>query len=187
MRHLLIILLIATAAFGQTATEQIPADDAVRIGEFYRLASQVQDQAWPNWSQTPAPLLLVTRDAEFLTHYPAPPKDFEKIGDNFYVRPRQFPTALLATFPAFGPISVIVIGEPANTEAKTSTPWLFTVMHEHFHQLQYGKPGYFQLVQDLGLARGDTTGMWMLNYPFPYDNPAWCNPLRIFVIGCSPL
>jgi hypothetical protein len=26
-------------------------------------------------------------------------------------------------------------------------------------------------VKDLGLSGGDETGMWMLNYPFPYDKP----------------
>ena len=50
-----------------------------------------------------------------------------------------------------------------------STPWLVTLMHEHFHQLQNAQPGYFQAVEDLGLSRGDNTGMWMLNYPFPYE------------------
>lgn len=78
---------------------------------------------------------------------------------------------LLATFPAFGPPSVIVIGEPENTEAKTSTPWLFVLMPEHFHQLQDGQPGMFEAVNGLGLSGGDTTGMWMLNYPFPYRRP----------------
>jgi hypothetical protein len=165
------IVLLTIATFAQTPTEQVPADDAVRIGEFYRLASQVQNQIWPNWSQTPAPLLLVTQDREFLTHYPDPPQDFKPGGDGFYSRPRQFPTSLLATFPAFGPPSVIVIGEPKNTTSKTSTPWLITLMHEHFHQLQNAQPGQFQAALDLGLSRGDTTGMWMLNYPFPYEKP----------------
>ncbi len=165
------IVLLTTATFAQAPAEQVPADDAVRIEEFYRLASQVQDQIWPNWSQTPAPLLLVTPDREFLTHYPAPPQDFKPDGDGFYSRPRQFPTSLLATFPAFGPPSVIVIGEPKNTTSKTSTPWLITLMHEHFHQLQNAQPGHFQAALDLGLSRGDTTGMWMLNYPFPYEKP----------------
>jgi hypothetical protein len=64
-----------------------------------------------------------------------------------------------------------VIGEPKNTSSKTSTPWLFTLMHEHFHQLQNSQPGYFQAVEALGLSRGDTSGMWMLNYPFPYEKP----------------
>jgi hypothetical protein len=152
MLPLFSIVLLAIAAFAQTPAEQIPIDDAVRICEFYRLASQVQDQIWPNWSHVPAPLLLVTPDTEFLTRHPAPPKDFKAVGDGFYARPRQFPTDLLATFPAFGPPSVIVIGEPKNTESKTSTPWLMTLMHEHFHQLQNAQPGYFQAVQDLGLT-----------------------------------
>jgi hypothetical protein len=41
-------------------------------------------------------------------------------------------------------------------------------MHEHFHQLQNAQPGYFEGVKNLGLSHGDNTGMWMLNYPFPY-------------------
>jgi hypothetical protein len=106
-----------------------------------------------------------------LTHCAEVPKDFKKAGDDLYARPRQFPTNLLATFPAFGPPSVIVIGEPKNTTRKTSTPWLITLMHEHFHQLQNAQPPYFRAVQDLGLSHGDNTGMWMLNYSFPYEKP----------------
>lgn len=169
MRLLFSTLLFAITAFAQSPSTQIPVDDAVRVHEFYRLASQIQDQIWPRWSEVSAPVLLVTSNEEFLTHHPAPPKDFQAIGDGFYARPRQFPLNLLATFPAFGPQSVIVIGEPQNTNSKTSTPWLITLMHEHFHQLQNAQPGYFQAVQDLGLRGDDNTGMWMLNYPFPYE------------------
>jgi hypothetical protein len=171
MRTFLSILLLGTAAFAQTPSPEIPLNDAVRIKEFYRLATQIQDQVWPNWSQVPAPLLIVNPDEEFLTHHSAVPKDFKPAGNGFYARPRQFPTNLQATFPAFGPPSVIVIGQPRNTISKTSTPWLITVMHEHFHQLQNAQPGYFQALQGLGLSHGDTSGMWMLNYPFPYEKP----------------
>ena len=165
----LFALLLLTTAFAQTPAAQLAADDAVRIREFYRLASQIQNQIWPDWSRTPAPLLLVTPDTEFLMHRAEPPEGFKKAGDDLYARPRQFPTNLLATFPAFGPPSVIVIGEPKNTTSKTSTPWLITLMHEHFHQLQNAQPPYFRAVQDLGLSHGDNTGMWMLNYSFPYE------------------
>ena len=171
MRHLFITLLLAVAVFAQTSTPKLPSNDAVRVQEFYRLAAQIQDEVWPGWSGTATPLLLVTQDAEFLTHHPSPPTDFQKIAEDLYARPHQFPTGLLATFPAFGPPSVIVIGEPENTEVKTSTPWLFVVMHEHFHQLQDGRPDFYQAENNLGLSHGDNTGMWMLNYPFPYDNP----------------
>jgi hypothetical protein len=43
-------------------------------------------------------------------------------------------------------------------------------MHEHSHQLQNAQAGYSQAVAALGLSHGDQTGMWMLNYPFPYTN-----------------
>ena len=120
----------------------------------------------------PSPLLLVTPDTEFLIHFPNPPNAFIKIAESIYSRPRQFDTHLLATFPAFGPPAVIAVGEPESTQAKTSTPWLITLMHEHFHQLQDGQPGYYSAVERLGLSGGDKTGMWTLNYPFPYEKAA---------------
>lgn len=175
-----LVLLLTHAAAAQAApkligedvhTPQLPEKDAIRIREFYRLAPQIADDVWLDWSGTLAPLLLVTNDGEFLTHHPDPPQDFERIGDNLYARPRQFSVNLLATFPAFGPQLVIVVGEPENTDAKTSTPWLIALMHEHFHQFQDSQPGMMKAITDLGLAHGDQTGMWMLNYPFPYDKP----------------
>lgn len=170
MRFLLALLVTALPVLAQRVAPQIPADDAVRIREFYRLASVIEDQIWADWSRTPSPVLLVTAQTEFLTHDPNLPKGFSSAGDEFYARPRQFHTDLLSTFPAFGPPSVIVVGEPSNTNSKTSTPWLITLMHEHFHQLQNGQPRYDLAVNKLGLNRGDNTGMWMLNYGFPYEN-----------------
>ena len=170
MRTLAAIVLLSSVLLAQ-APKPLPAADATRIAEFYRLADQYQDNLWPGWGKTPAPLLLVTADSEYLTHFSDAPTDFQKLADDLYARPRQFPPNLLATFPAFGPPAVIVIGEPAATTAETSTPWLITVMHEHFHQLQYAQPGYYESVEKLGLSKGDSTGAWMLNYPFPYEVP----------------
>ena len=175
MRNLFVFLLLASVAFAQSveprSSPQLPSKDAIRIREFYRLAPAVSAQVWPNWANTPAPLLLVTDETEFLTHDAQPPGEFKKVADDLYARPRHFPTNLLATFPAFGPPSIIVIGEAEKTEAKNSTPWLFVLLHEHFHQLQDSQPGMFEEVNKLGLAHGDETGMWMLNYPFPYEKP----------------
>jgi hypothetical protein len=164
-------LFVSCVLSGGAFAQQVPVQDSVRVHEFYRLAPEIQDRIWADWSKTPAPLLLITADTEFLTHHPKPPEDFKPVEDGFYARPRKFPTELEATFPAFGPPAVIVIGEPQSTKSKTSTPWLIVVMHEHFHQLQMGMPGYFDAIEGLGLGRGDKTGMWMLNYPFPYDRP----------------
>jgi len=149
----------------------MPGEDAIRITEFYRLSAQIQDTLWPDWSKTPSPLLLVTPENEFLVHSAAPPKPFTKVSEDVFRRPRVFDPTFLATFPAFGPPAIIVVGQPKNTLAKSSTPWLIVLMHERFHQLQYGKPGYYEAVKALGLARGDDSGMWILNYPFPYERP----------------
>lgn len=170
-RFLLLTTIIVSAAFAQDhPVRQLPADDAVRIKEFYLLAASIQERVWSGWEKTPSPLLLVTADSECLTHHPSPPKEFVKSADDVYCRPRQFPPNFQATFPAFGFPPVIVIGEPANTLSKSTTPWMFTVMHEHFHQLQWAQPGYLKAIDTLNLSHGDTGGMWMLNYPFPYEN-----------------
>src|SRR5438270_13527067 len=145
-----VLLLVLAAAAGQLKpSAQVSPKDATRVNEFYRLAPVIEDKVWLDWSKVPAPLLLVTDDAEFLTHHPNPSKVFTKVSDVFCERPRQFPPNLLATFPAFGPPSVIVVGEPENTEAKTSTPWVITLMHVHFHQLQDAQPGIFDAVNKL--------------------------------------
>jgi hypothetical protein len=67
-------------------------------------------------------------------------------------------------------VPTVVSGRAEGTTAKTSTRWVITLLREHFHQLQNSQPRYFAEVDALGMARGDWTGMWMLNYPFPYDN-----------------
>jgi len=157
--------------FACASSAQVPHDDVVRLNEFYRLSAQIEDGLWPGWSKVPDPVLLVTADAEFLTHFPTVPEKFTASSDGFVTRPRVFDPHLLATFPAFGAPSVIVVGKPAMTLIKTRTPWIIVLMHEHFHQLQYAQPGYWDAVNGLGLAHGDTSGMWMLNYPFPYARP----------------
>lgn len=87
-----------------------------------------------------------------------------------FFRKRMYPIAMQATFPGVNGVNTIVIGHAELTADKTSTRWVLTVLHEHFHQLVYSQPGYYADVEKLGLAHGDKTGMWMLNYPFPYDS-----------------
>jgi hypothetical protein len=152
----------------------LPEADRVRIAEAFRLADAVGDRVWPGWDKAPFAVLLVTPGHEFLVRHPKPSGDFTLIGEDnvlkhkVWFRKRQFSTKLLATFPAVGGVSTVVIGQAENTESKTSSRWVLTLLHEHFHQLQYSRPRYLAAVDALGLARGDQTGMWMLNYPFPY-------------------
>jgi hypothetical protein len=151
--------------------------DRIRLGEAFRLASQLGDKVWPGWSLAPFPVILVTPDREYLLNYPKPPAEWTDAGyDSFlathvFTRPRVFQTGFLATFPVFGTTPTIVIGEAENTNQK-STSWVLILLHEHFHQLQYSRPDYYSRVAALDLANGDQTGMWMLNFPFPYDSAA---------------
>lgn len=171
-----ILLLAAGTAFGQDkpALREI---DRTRLAEAFRLSDQFGDDLWPGWSKVPLAVLLVTPDKEFLIRHPQPSNDFISIGydiklkSEVFYRDRKFSTNLLATFPAVGGISTIVIGQAENTASKTSTPWVVTLMHEHFHQLQDAQPNFFKDTEALNLSHGDQTGMWMLNYPFPYEKP----------------
>ena len=150
--------------------------DRVRLAEAFRLGDMLGNQLWADWNKAPFAVLLVMPEHEFLIRHPKPSPDFTLVNydrllkSKVYYRKRTQPQNLLATFPVVG-IPTIVIGQAENTSKKTSTPWVVTMLHEHFHQLQYSQPGYYDAVNGLGLTRGDLTGMWMLNYPFPYDWP----------------
>ena len=153
------------------------AIDRTRLAEAFRLGDRIGDRVWPGWSKAPFAVLLVTPDYEFLMRHPKPSPDFVKLEydavlkSDIYYRKRTFPTSFLATFPAIsgGEISTIVVGQAETTWVRTSTPWVITLLHEHFHQLQDSQPNFYRAVNALNLAHGDQTGMWMLNYAFPYD------------------
>ena len=153
----------------------LAAADRVRIAEAFRITDALGDSLWPGWGGVPFAVLLVTPTQEFLFRHPRPSPDFERLLDDpslggpVYSRSRVFPPTFLATFPAVGGVPTVVVGQAERT-GKTSTEWVLTLLHEHFHQLQMSAPGYWAGVNALGLTRGDTTGMWMLNYPFPYDS-----------------
>ena len=151
--------------------------DTTRLAEAFRLGGTLGNQIWRDWDKAPFAVLLVTPEYEFLIRHPKPSKDFTPLGhdsrlqSDIYFRKRQFPPNLLATFPVVGGVSTIVIGQAENTDAKTSTPWVVTLMHEHFHQLQDSQPNSYADLAALNLSHGDQSGMWMLNYAFPYDSP----------------
>lgn len=172
----LLILLLPLAGGAQEAPTLASAD-RIRIAEGFRLAAAIGNRIWPAWDKAPFAVLLVTPQHELLIRHPGPTKDFALLGDDatlkekVWVRKRVFSPNLLATFPAVGGVPTIVIGQAENTTAKTSTPWVITLLHEHFHQLQNSQPRYFAEVDALDLAGGDKTGMWMLNFPFPYAKP----------------
>jgi hypothetical protein len=161
------------SVFSQT-NPSISGTDRVRLAEAFNLGDKLSEKVWKNWSRAPFAVLLVTPEHEFLLRHPAPSKDFTDIGydrllkSKIFWRKRTFNQSFLATFPAVGGISTIVVGQAENTWVKTSTFWTVTLLHEHFHQLQDAQENIYREIAGLNLAGGDETGMWMLNYPFPY-------------------
>ena len=183
-------VVLATEPLEQPATSpaptpairpEIPGTDRIRLAEAFRLADRFGDRLWDGWSTAPFAVLLITAENEFLVRHPRPSEDFQPVGEDsllgskVWVRPRTFDRHLLATFPAVGGIPTIVIGQAESTAAATSTPWVLTVLHEHFHQWQDAQPWYYPGTAALDLAGGDTTGTWMLNFPFPYEDPKIAN------------
>lgn len=150
-------------------------EDRVRIAEAFNISETYGNSIWEGLDTIPFVVLLVTNDNEFLIRHPNPTDDFELLGydsllkSDVYIRDRQFSNNLLATFPAVNEVYTVVVGQPENT-SRSSTAWVITLIHEHFHQLQSTKPDYYTSVEGLDLAGDDKTGMWMLNYPFPYED-----------------
>lgn len=165
-------LIVAASAQKPNVSEE----DRIRIAEGRVIADQLGDRLWTGWNEAPFAVLLVTDTHEFLIGHPAPTADFELLGydsllqSNVFARRRVYDPEMLATFPAVDGVPTIVIGQTANTEASHSTRWVMTLLHEHFHQWQMSQPDYYAAVDSLGLSGGDQSGMWMLNYAFPYDD-----------------
>jgi hypothetical protein len=185
----LTFLFIASARATQ---EPVTLSPAVRtcLAEAFRLSEKLGEKIWKVWNRLPFAVLLVTPETEYLIRHPKPSVDFRPLGydpvleSEVFSRGRVFPPNLLATFPAVGGIPTIVVGSPEKT-GKNPSEWVLTLLHEHFHQLQMGQPTYDVDVEKLGLTRGDTTGMWMLNFPFPYDSGEVKNRFSLLVASLS--
>ncbi|WP_412068947.1 hypothetical protein [Rubrivirga sp. IMCC43871] len=170
MRTLLLLCLALPAA----AQPLAPADHAM-LAEAVRLVDALDGTLWESGA-VPFAVLVVDGDREVLIGHPTPPDGWAPAGEDpalggaLHDRPRQFAPGLLATFPIAG-VPTVVVGTAAQT-GREPTAWVLTLLHERVHQRQMSRPGYFDDVAALDLADGDTSGMWMLDFPFPYADPA---------------
>lgn len=170
----ILLLVVSVSSFNQSAPK-MDAEDKLRIKEAVIISEKYGEQIWKGINNAPFAIVLVTDSVEFLVFHSSPTPDFALsetdsiLNAKIYWRKRQFPVGWLATFPAVNGVNCMVVGTPKNT-GLNSTEWIITLLHEHFHQYEYSYPGYYQSVEKLELSGGDQTGMWMLNYPFPYED-----------------
>ncbi|HEY0679637.1 MAG TPA: hypothetical protein VGD17_15235 [Chitinophagaceae bacterium] len=171
--------IVLAVAFGSAIAQNNPVfrmEDRIRIREAMLLKRSYGEKIWKGISQTPFTILLIRDSVEFLINHPNPGEDFQYLGEDsmlqskIYFRKAKYNPGFLATFPAVNGMPTIVAGTPEQT-GKNSSEWIITLLHEHFHQYQWADPHYRSSINELDLSRGDQTGMWMLNYPFPYEKP----------------
>lgn len=171
----LLACLISIPALAQD-TDFTPPAEGLRalIADAREISAAAGEAVWPGWNAAPFGILLVEADQETLFCHGPSADGFSSLGDDsatgcpMQARVREFEPTLLASFPAAGGVPTIVAGTPEAT-GKEPLDWTVTLLHEHFHQAQSSASGYYEAVEALGLSGDDTSGMWMLNYPFPYD------------------
>lgn len=166
------IMIVAVAALlgGAAPAPTIGSDLAGMRG----FAARHGETLWRGYGSAPFGFLLVSRDHETLLCEDRVPAGFTAGARDpdtrcaTATRGRSWvKETFLAAMPLFGPPSTIVMGTPEST-GRGRGEWLRTILHEHFHQWQAALPGYWAKTAALNLSNGDETGMWMLNYPFPY-------------------
>jgi hypothetical protein len=124
-------------------------------------------------------MILVAPDSKYLLNQNHAPSDFTRadgdtlLGDPVFARVRHFPPQIQATFPAVNGVNTIVIGEAEHTADRTSSRWVLTVLHEHFHQLTYTQPGYY--------AGAGTPSAWRTGI----GRACGCSTIRSRAIRCA--
>lgn len=191
LTSILFFFIFLSISYGQTSPK-MRFEDKIRIKEAIKIRNQFGNKIWNDIEKVPFVILLVSDSLEYLINHPYPSKDFklsekdEITGLDIYLRKRKYSDKLLATFPAVNGVNCIVVGTPEKTN-KNSSEWIITLLHEHFHQYQFTQKDYYSGVNKLDLANGDETGMWQLNYPFPYENKSigkLYDKLKVALIDC---
>ena len=167
------------AAMASAAPASGPsATTGTELASLRSLARNQGEALWPGLGDAPFGLLLIEEGQESLLCHPTAPSGFtaagrdEATGCDRLVRPRSnLDAGLLAAMPLFGPPSTIVMGTAA-AAGISQERWRLAILHEHFHQWQDNLPHFYGRVALLDLAGDDVTGMWMLNFPFPYEDAA---------------
>ena len=146
----------------------------LEIAATHILAREAGDALWPGYGAAPFGILLVLPDREVLLCR-SPPPGFAEAGRNEATGCDRFTRApqRLARCPAGGDADLRAALDDRRS-ARRPRPgaalprWRSTLLHEHFHQWQSALPEHYARVAALDLAGGDESGMWMLDFAFPY-------------------
>jgi hypothetical protein len=190
MLRITLLFLFSFFQVNSFSQNTIGKTEALLIREAKLIADTYGDELWKGFGATAFTIILVKDSIEYLIYHPQPSSDFKLLykdsilNTDVYARSRTYPKEWLATFPAVNGVNCIVVGTPKNT-GRTYTNWIVTLLHEHFHQYVNSQPGYFEAVDKLNLSGGDETGMWMLNYPFPYDSAVIINQYQKFTTALA--
>lgn len=169
-------MILAFAAALSVASPTLPPRDVRHmIRAAMTLVRRDGNAVWPGFKAVPFHMILVGPDTEtlFCQH---PTRGFRAAGIDpitrcsVQTRKRVLDVDLAASFGFDDEPSMIAFGLPAAL-GLDRTDWILTLAHEAFHQYQSRIPGYATKVTALGLA-GRAGGSWMLDYPFPYTDPA---------------
>ena len=170
---IILLVLLSQCCVNHNRTEK-EIQDQDNIAEAINIVKECGNKVWPGFNKITFSTLLVTDSIEYLYNHPEPDEEFilknynNKLKTDVYTRDITLNRSILACFGICNEPTVIV-GIPKNTD-RSGVEWIITLVHEYFHQYQ-STPDYYRMVDELDLKGDCKTGMWMLNYAFPYDNP----------------
>jgi hypothetical protein len=183
MRYSLVFLLLVVIACSAEQAQTVPPVQEEQTGptETRQLVARAKaiafsdaERVWTGFSKIPFSIVLVQGDTETLFCHPNPVEGFvalgfdQVIGCEAFERERKFPPGILASFPAFDEVSSIIVGTPA-AAGRSESEWVLTLLHERFHQVQDAAPDIYKKIDGLDLKGDFENAMWMLEYPFPYE------------------
>ena len=183
MRNLVFVLI---SLISSVLLAQCPKEQVVKLIDLAgELKAKLVSNYWPEWADMDMPILHIGDEQEYIFNMDVSDTTFQLSCDHLS-RPTSFNRAFLATFPLLNGQPTIVVGTPENTQ-KSPEAWTVTLLHEHFHQLQFSHPEYYTAQKALNLDKGDQTGMWMLNHPFPYEDEDVNTQLKLIAINLLSL
>jgi len=144
-------------------------DDVEILTEAYNLWKTKGEEIWTGWTRVDIPFIYRKENSEYWINFPSEFNEGEylgKIGEMAVFGHATDGPARAAAMDIQG-IQTVVQSSPKITGMSREV-WIITAIHEMFHVYQNSET-YQKKIESLNIAYGDDA-MWMLDYPFPYDD-----------------